>query len=1277
MMTRRAREKGLRENAALRFTVAAAVAFGACSDPDTLQVGGAALLPDGGGETAIVDAALPPIAPGVVPSSRCGDGHVDPGELCDGTPGCNVSCGLEVLPGRCGDGKATAPEECDDGNLADGDSCSRACLLIDCGNGRVDPGETCDRTDSTCVGCQTVPPPPPPPPASCGNGTKEGPEECDDGNLSSGDRCSAECLSEGCGNLRLDAQETCDPPDALSCNDECQRVTCGDGRKEGIEGCDDGNVERGDRCDDQCQVECGNGRLDPNEDCEPPGTMTCDASCRAVRVDCGDGKRHLGEECDDGNMVFGDGCSPSCQRESCSNGRVEAPAEECEPPGTSSCTLRCRRPRCGDGELTRPGEECEDGNLDNGDGCSSSCRLEVCGNGVLDAPEQCEPPGTATCDERCRLKSQPGLELRLGAAEFRLRNPGFDGTLEPWSSIQSAPVDAVFNSIDADGSLTSGSVQLGGQSGVAQCVRTAPGAGYRLIVAATAVERSLVAQVQLRARFHDDLACTGRMLDGVTALHTVTAAGWSAPSLPPAAMVPGQPSSFTAPAGARSMAVSLELVHDASDEPSTVLLDRAELVRASPTRCGDGIPEGAEECESSSSPACAANCQLTRACGDGVAAPGECGPGGTCVSDCPPTGAVCGDGHVTPPEECDPPAAPACSARCTVLRGACGDRKVDPGEQCDPPDGWACSAGCQRMSCGDGAVQAPEQCDPPGPGCTQTCRRVRCGDGILQGLEECDPPELDTWCSAQCLRRNPAEACGDGRVDSDLGEECDPPGFASNCGDDCKRPTCGDGRVSGGEQCEQGASRPGECSNCQYAPGRARECHACLAQRCAAPEPEDNLFDACFELDGTARAGAALGQPLSALCREAVECMRRTACAVERNGTSPANPLACYCGKSILTADNADAARRLRECRDGIAPARGACRLAFERAAEAAISPRTGRGLPASVLAAAAGNDGKPALSRAIRLMTECGHAAAACGEACAVVPACGDGVVGIGEACDPEDPDTGERCDDTFCSILPCGNGQLDPGESCDVADEYTNPPGSGRCNSDCQLEAPCGDGRWTAGTEECDGSAPGESWANCCRSSALGPPAAESHVPLCDKNGNGRIDDEESCKFPQLCGNGVQEGTEQCDDGGRTPAPPEVDACDDTCKRIENDPCSVCSREHCAPERGACFENVPVINAACGAVFDCIQTSGCVGGGGEVEPCLCGALGAFECATAERRQGACAPVMTQNSGCAPSDPGCVWQRLLSPEFPLGIATQLAQCQVNFCFDQCVTPSE
>ncbi len=64
-----------------------------------------------------------------------------------------------------------------------------------CGNGTMEPGEACDDGDLVdCDGCDsncTV--------SACGNGIVCAPEQCDDGNTASGDCCSTTCMLEAGG----------------------------------------------------------------------------------------------------------------------------------------------------------------------------------------------------------------------------------------------------------------------------------------------------------------------------------------------------------------------------------------------------------------------------------------------------------------------------------------------------------------------------------------------------------------------------------------------------------------------------------------------------------------------------------------------------------------------------------------------------------------------------------------------------------------------------------------------------------------------------------------------------------------------------------------------------------------------------------------------------------------------------------------------------------------------------------------------------------------------
>lgn len=84
----------------------------------------------------------------------------------------------------------------------------------------------------------------------CGNGHLDAGETCDDGDLRTGDGCSATCTIEP----------------GFACQEEPSycRTTCGDGVMAGHETCDDGDQAAGDGCSATCQAE-------PGWVCVPPG----------------------------------------------------------------------------------------------------------------------------------------------------------------------------------------------------------------------------------------------------------------------------------------------------------------------------------------------------------------------------------------------------------------------------------------------------------------------------------------------------------------------------------------------------------------------------------------------------------------------------------------------------------------------------------------------------------------------------------------------------------------------------------------------------------------------------------------------------------------------------------------------------------------------------------------------------------------------------------------------------------------------------------------------
>jgi cysteine-rich repeat protein len=189
------------------------------------------------------------------------------------------------------------------------------------------------------------------PPAVCGDGQLDTGEECDDGNVMSGDGCTALCQVE------------CPAPSPVCLPVGSPGEVCGDGVSIVGEACDDGNTTRGDGCSNGCAIERG---------------WTCPLAGHPCFPICGDGIVTGPETCDDGNQQSGDGCSSTCL--------IEGPCFASD--GAPAPCL----PTCGNGRIDGS-EECDDGprNADVQGVCSTTChRLYSCGDGVVTPPEECD-----------------------------------------------------------------------------------------------------------------------------------------------------------------------------------------------------------------------------------------------------------------------------------------------------------------------------------------------------------------------------------------------------------------------------------------------------------------------------------------------------------------------------------------------------------------------------------------------------------------------------------------------------------------------------------------------------------------------------------------------------------------------------------------------------------------------------------------------------------------------------------------------------------------------
>jgi cysteine-rich repeat protein len=96
--------------------------------------------------------------------------------------------------------------------------------------------------------------------AVCGNGVREGAEQCDDGNEFNTDACTNACMNARCGDgFTFQGVEQCDDGNAVD-NDFCRNnctfapAVCGDGIRQNGESCDDGNTIDGDACPPNCII---------------------------------------------------------------------------------------------------------------------------------------------------------------------------------------------------------------------------------------------------------------------------------------------------------------------------------------------------------------------------------------------------------------------------------------------------------------------------------------------------------------------------------------------------------------------------------------------------------------------------------------------------------------------------------------------------------------------------------------------------------------------------------------------------------------------------------------------------------------------------------------------------------------------------------------------------------------------------------------------------------------------------------------------------------------
>ena len=206
----------------------------------------------------------------------------------------------------------------------------------------------------------------------------------------------------------------------------------------------------------------------------------------------------------------------------------------------------------------------------------------------------------------------------------------------------------------------------------------------------------------------------------------------------------------------------------------------------------------------------------------------------------------------------------------------------------------------------------------------------------------------------------------------------------------------------------------------------------------------------------------------------------------------------------------------------------------------------------------------------------------------------CGDDNVDAGEQCDDNDGVNGNGCEND-CTLTPfCGDGSVNaPGETCEPIGAPVGSPGE-TCRGDCTF---CGDGNQDAG-EACDdgNETAGDNCENDCTVTPpfCGDGSVNAPGETCELPGDPAGVHNNACRSDcTVCGDGIQNGGEQCDDGNTD----DADACKNDCTLPPAPGCgdgTVIFPETCDPPGSSAGGNGNLCRVDCTVCGDTIVDGG-----------------------------------------------------------------------------------